>query len=139
MYGRLESFNNLIQYQFEGNQHLVYVVIRRRQIFTRLMGIASSPLMEDEAGAATNTVPQVVFDPGNTVPTTPVGQNHPAVVRSSLKKDGHDKVGSACVRCVQRREGEKSICVLGGCACVDRVRVSMCIWRERVCVWTEGE
>eukprot|EP00041_Stephanoeca_diplocostata_P036436 m.1331669 g.1331669 ORF g.1331669 m.1331669 type:complete len:768 (-) comp24866_c0_seq6:3369-5672(-) len=87
----LESFNNLIQYQFEGNQHLVYVVIRRRQIFTRLMGIASSPLMEDEAGAATNAVPQVVFDPANTVPTTPVGQNHPAVVRSSLKKDGHDK------------------------------------------------
>ena len=33
----MQTFNNLIQYQFEGNHHFVYVLIRRRVLFHRLM------------------------------------------------------------------------------------------------------
>ena len=35
----LETFNNLIQYQFEGNHHLVYIIIRRRKIFRALQNL----------------------------------------------------------------------------------------------------
>ncbi|CAF4449254.1 unnamed protein product, partial [Adineta steineri] len=29
----LEAFNNLIQYQFDGNASLIYTIIRKRQVF----------------------------------------------------------------------------------------------------------
>jgi len=32
----LEIFNNLIQYQYAGNPHLVYAIIRRKEVFKRL-------------------------------------------------------------------------------------------------------
>ncbi|CAF0756988.1 unnamed protein product [Didymodactylos carnosus] len=37
----LEAFNNLIQYQFDGNANLVYTVIRKRQIFFSLSNLAT--------------------------------------------------------------------------------------------------
>eukprot|EP00038_Savillea_parva_P017428 m.20216 g.20216 ORF g.20216 m.20216 type:complete len:828 (+) comp3767_c0_seq1:52-2535(+) len=80
----IETFNNLIQYQFEGNQHLAYVIIRRRKIFTRLMGIASAPFAElgDTASAAP---PQVVFAPESAVPKKQhVFKDTSSIVRSSL-------------------------------------------------------
>eukprot|EP00055_Hartaetosiga_balthica_P008575 m.32387 g.32387 ORF g.32387 m.32387 type:complete len:816 (-) comp6381_c0_seq1:2700-5147(-) len=36
----LEAFNSLIQYQFEGNQHFVYCIIRVRDLFTKLEGLS---------------------------------------------------------------------------------------------------
>ncbi|CAH8592156.1 unnamed protein product [Schistosoma intercalatum] len=35
----LEVFNNIIQYQFDGNSNLVYTLIRKRQIFYRLANL----------------------------------------------------------------------------------------------------
>ncbi|CAH8629825.1 unnamed protein product [Schistosoma rodhaini] len=35
----LEVFNNIIQYQFDGNSNLVYTIIRKRQIFYRLANL----------------------------------------------------------------------------------------------------
>jgi hypothetical protein len=35
----LEVFNNIIQYQFTGNQHLVYAIIRRKDSFGRLASL----------------------------------------------------------------------------------------------------
>ena len=35
----LEVFNNMIQYQYTGNQHLVYALIRRKDVFGRLASL----------------------------------------------------------------------------------------------------
>ncbi|CAF1467293.1 unnamed protein product [Rotaria sordida] len=37
----LEAFNNLIQYQFDGNANLIYSIIRKRQIFFTLSNLPS--------------------------------------------------------------------------------------------------
>ncbi|XP_036812219.1 protein HID1-like isoform X2 [Oncorhynchus mykiss] len=39
----LEVFNNLIQYQFDGNCNLVYAIIRKRNIFHQLANLSSDP------------------------------------------------------------------------------------------------
>ncbi|KHN83150.1 Protein HID1 [Toxocara canis] len=37
----LEVFNNIIQYQFDGNSNLIYTIIRKRQVFYQLANLAS--------------------------------------------------------------------------------------------------
>ncbi|KAL3095385.1 hypothetical protein niasHS_007484 [Heterodera schachtii] len=37
----LEMFNNIIQYQFDGNSNLVYTIIRKRQVFYQLANLSS--------------------------------------------------------------------------------------------------
>ncbi|CAG7727053.1 unnamed protein product [Allacma fusca] len=37
----LEIFNNIIQYQFDGNSNLVYTIIRKRQVFHALANLAT--------------------------------------------------------------------------------------------------
>jgi hypothetical protein len=37
----LEVFNNIIQYQFDGNSNLVYTIIRKRQVFYQLANLAT--------------------------------------------------------------------------------------------------
>ncbi|CAL4075778.1 unnamed protein product, partial [Meganyctiphanes norvegica] len=37
----LETFNNIIQYQFDGNSNLVYTIIRKRQVFHALANLPS--------------------------------------------------------------------------------------------------
>ena len=39
----LDIFNNLIQYQYGGNSHLVYAMVRRKQKFDRLVEITLPP------------------------------------------------------------------------------------------------
>eukprot|EP00285_Hemiselmis_virescens_P014139 CAMPEP_0173379844 /NCGR_PEP_ID=MMETSP1356-20130122/2652_1 /TAXON_ID=77927 ORGANISM="Hemiselmis virescens, Strain PCC157" /NCGR_SAMPLE_ID=MMETSP1356 /ASSEMBLY_ACC=CAM_ASM_000847 /LENGTH=563 /DNA_ID=CAMNT_0014333261 /DNA_START=61 /DNA_END=1749 /DNA_ORIENTATION=+ len=39
----LEIFNNAIQYQYEGNPHLTYQVLRRKKVFAELTDIAQDP------------------------------------------------------------------------------------------------
>ncbi|ESN93547.1 hypothetical protein HELRODRAFT_88577 [Helobdella robusta] len=39
MFFLLEVFNNIIQYQFDGNSNLVYTIIRKRQIFHQLASL----------------------------------------------------------------------------------------------------
>ena len=58
----VEALNNLIQYQFDGNHHLVYVIIRRRQVFERLTQLRVSPFADPagsggSAAAAPSTPP----------------------------------------------------------------------------------
>ncbi|VDD75604.1 unnamed protein product [Mesocestoides corti] len=38
----LEIFNNIVQYQFDGNSCLVYTIIRKRQVFYRLANLPTS-------------------------------------------------------------------------------------------------
>ncbi|XP_064439533.1 protein HID1 isoform X4 [Mirounga angustirostris] len=39
----LEAFNNIIQYQFDGNSNLVYAIIRKRSIFHQLASLPADP------------------------------------------------------------------------------------------------
>ncbi|KAK6301455.1 hypothetical protein J4Q44_G00275080 [Coregonus suidteri] len=39
----LEVFNNIIQYQFDGNCNLVYAIIRKRNVFHQLANLTSDP------------------------------------------------------------------------------------------------
>uniref|UniRef100_A0A4W5KN94 HID1 domain containing a n=1 Tax=Hucho hucho TaxID=62062 RepID=A0A4W5KN94_9TELE len=39
----LEAFNNIIQYQFDGNCNLVYAIIRKRNLFHQLANLPSDP------------------------------------------------------------------------------------------------
>ncbi|KAG5832677.1 hypothetical protein ANANG_G00293680 [Anguilla anguilla] len=39
----LEVFNNIIQYQFDGNYNLVYAIIRKRNVFHQLANLPSDP------------------------------------------------------------------------------------------------
>jgi hypothetical protein len=50
----LEAFNNLLQYQYEGNTFLVYAVISQRSFFFKLLELAKNPasaLAENSPGA----------------------------------------------------------------------------------------
>ncbi|GCB75365.1 hypothetical protein scyTo_0020356, partial [Scyliorhinus torazame] len=39
----LEVFNNIIQYQFDGNSNLVYAIIRKRNVFHQLANLPTDP------------------------------------------------------------------------------------------------
>lgn len=39
----LEIFNNIVQYQFDGNANLVYTIITKREVFTSLANLTTSP------------------------------------------------------------------------------------------------
>jgi hypothetical protein len=36
----LETFNNIIQYQYEGNVNLTYAIIRRKEVFDSLFSLS---------------------------------------------------------------------------------------------------
>eukprot|EP01121_Diplochlamys_sp_Union-15-3_P011971 TRINITY_DN3522_c0_g1_i1.p1 TRINITY_DN3522_c0_g1~~TRINITY_DN3522_c0_g1_i1.p1 ORF type:complete len:876 (-),score=148.76 TRINITY_DN3522_c0_g1_i1:16-2643(-) len=42
----LEFFNNIIQYQYEGNTHLLYAIIRHRQSFSKLIRLRIGPQID---------------------------------------------------------------------------------------------
>eukprot|EP00039_Didymoeca_costata_P032944 m.40020 g.40020 ORF g.40020 m.40020 type:complete len:749 (+) comp9618_c0_seq1:158-2404(+) len=82
----LEAFNNMIQYQFEGNQQLVYVMIRRRAVFKKLVMI-SAPNLEDAAPL------DIVYDPSATTDTKSASKpsSGQAKIKSSLGPlEGHE-------------------------------------------------
>ncbi|CAN0045672.1 unnamed protein product, partial [Phaeothamnion confervicola] len=54
----LEIFNNLVQYQYSGNQHLVYAIVRRKEAFDRLNSLDLSHAIQgahDHASLASRT------------------------------------------------------------------------------------
>ncbi|KAI1731955.1 high-temperature-induced dauer-formation protein [Ditylenchus destructor] len=40
----MEMFNNIIQYQFDGNSNLIYTIIRKRQVFYQLSNLSTDPV-----------------------------------------------------------------------------------------------
>nr|CCA18781.1 conserved hypothetical protein [Albugo laibachii Nc14] len=52
----LEAFDNIIQYQYEGNQQLVYAIIQNKQVFHRLHDLRLSPSQRRESSSATDAV-----------------------------------------------------------------------------------
>ncbi|TMS36477.1 hypothetical protein L596_003632 [Steinernema carpocapsae] len=53
----LEVFNNIIQYQFDGNSNLIYTIIRKRQVFYQLTNLStdSSSIAKSLSGRKTKS------------------------------------------------------------------------------------
>ena len=47
----LEIFNNVIQYQYEGNPHFIYQILRRKKVFAELQEIVEGGAQEEIAAA----------------------------------------------------------------------------------------
>nr|XP_061805863.1 protein HID1-like [Nerophis lumbriciformis] len=56
----LEAFNNIIQYQFDGNCNLVYAIIRKRNIFHQLANLPSDPASIQKALQRKKKSPDVI-------------------------------------------------------------------------------
>ena len=48
----LETFNNLLQYQYEGNYPLVYAMIRNRDVFTSLPELELDSVLEAKGSSS---------------------------------------------------------------------------------------
>ena len=87
----LEVFNNIIQYQFSGNQHLIYAIIRRKDSFGRLASLTlpkavaqcnkvygdqTTTTYDADAEAANDIVSTTDFDEGGN-PIDPSQQSSP--------------------------------------------------------------
>uniref|UniRef100_A0A673KGT6 Protein HID1-like n=1 Tax=Sinocyclocheilus rhinocerous TaxID=307959 RepID=A0A673KGT6_9TELE len=56
----LEAFNNIIQYQFDGNCNLVYAIIRKRNVFHQLANLPSDPTTIQKALQRKRTSPDAI-------------------------------------------------------------------------------
>uniref|UniRef100_A0A3B3ZH89 Uncharacterized protein n=1 Tax=Periophthalmus magnuspinnatus TaxID=409849 RepID=A0A3B3ZH89_9GOBI len=56
----LEAFNNIIQYQFDGNCNLVYAIIRKRNVFHQLANLPSDPASIQKALQKKRKIPDVI-------------------------------------------------------------------------------
>lgn len=92
----LEIFNNIIQYQFDGNANLVYTIIRKRHVFHALANLPSdvhgiSKCLSNRKGPAppvTNT--PVVTAPQNVVNRVSPSLEHRKSTSSNALNGGHD-------------------------------------------------
>ncbi|XP_035744103.1 protein HID1-like [Vespa mandarinia] len=75
----LEIFNNIIQYQFDGNSNLVYTIIRKRQVFYALANLPSdcNTIAKSLSKRQQRHVPTSTYNE-NTSETTMEG-SHPAL------------------------------------------------------------
>uniref|UniRef100_A0AAZ3NVX0 HID1 domain containing b n=1 Tax=Oncorhynchus tshawytscha TaxID=74940 RepID=A0AAZ3NVX0_ONCTS len=74
----LEVFNNLIQYQFDGNCNLVYTLIRKRNIFHQLANLTSDPVTIHKALEMKKTT-LAHISRTNSQETIPMDGSRPAV------------------------------------------------------------
>ncbi|CAB1350091.1 unnamed protein product [Coregonus sp. 'balchen'] len=56
----LEAFNNIIQYQFDGNCNLVYAIIRKRNLFHQLANLPSDPASIQKALLRKRKLPDAI-------------------------------------------------------------------------------
>ncbi|XP_056263024.1 protein HID1 [Pseudoliparis swirei] len=61
----LEAFNNIIQYQFDGNCNLVYAIIRKRNVFHQLANLPSDPASIQKALQRKRKSPDVISRTGS--------------------------------------------------------------------------
>ncbi|XP_040161402.1 protein HID1 [Anopheles arabiensis] len=81
----LEIFNNIIQYQFDGNSNLVYTIIRKRQVFHALANLPT-----DAAGIARCLSNRKGGAGGGGAGGRMVGSSHGSAPSGSRSLAGHD-------------------------------------------------
>ncbi|XP_030591545.1 protein HID1 [Archocentrus centrarchus] len=74
----LEAFNNIIQYQFDGNCNLVYAIIRKRNVFHQLANLPSDPTSIQKALQRKKKSPDVISRTSSQETVSMEG-SHPAV------------------------------------------------------------
>uniref|UniRef100_A0AAY4APX5 Uncharacterized protein n=1 Tax=Denticeps clupeoides TaxID=299321 RepID=A0AAY4APX5_9TELE len=74
----LEAFNNIIQYQFDGNCNLVYAIIRKRSVFHQLANLPSDPASIHKALQKKKKSPDVISRTSSQETVSMEG-SHPAV------------------------------------------------------------
>ncbi|KAM8846007.1 protein HID1 isoform 1-T1 [Spinachia spinachia] len=74
----LEAFNNIIQYQFDGNCNLVYAIIRKRNVFHQLGNLPSDPASIQKALQRKRKSPDVISRTSSQETVSMEG-SHPAV------------------------------------------------------------
>ncbi|KAK0141616.1 Protein HID1 [Merluccius polli] len=74
----LEAFNNIIQYQFDGNCNLVYAIIRKRNVFHQLANLPSDPSSIQKALQRKKKSPDVISRTSSQETVSMEG-SHPAV------------------------------------------------------------
>ncbi|XP_008301260.1 protein HID1 isoform X1 [Stegastes partitus] len=74
----LEAFNNIIQYQFDGNCNLVYAIIRKRNVFHQLANLPSDPASIQKALQRKKKSPDVISRTSSQETVSMEG-SHPAV------------------------------------------------------------
>lgn len=73
----LETFNNLVQYQYEGNTYLVYSIISQRAFFFKLLELAKNPA---------SALPELAPGPDAPAPDSPAAEQ-PAPVPAPTNPD----------------------------------------------------
>ncbi|XP_063220814.1 protein HID1 isoform X2 [Bacillus rossius redtenbacheri] len=110
----LEIFNNIIQYQFDGNSNLVYTIIRKRQVFHTLANLPSDygaitksltkrsrrhlpSVVSTESVAETPSMegsrPALPAEPGTLKATLP---DTPGIDKMTEKESAHPSVQQLC-------------------------------------------
>ncbi|KAM9844271.1 protein HID1 isoform 3-T3 [Aulostomus maculatus] len=75
----LEAFNNIIQYQFDGNCNLVYAIIRKRNVFHQLANLPSDPASIQKALQRKRKTPDAAISRTSSQETVSMEGSHPAV------------------------------------------------------------
>ncbi|KAL4240921.1 cell wall biogenesis protein [Mactra antiquata] len=111
----LEVFNNIIQYQFDGNSNLVYTIIRKRQVFHQLANLPTdhssiakaltkrgkklhtpSPTDHKEPQTMEGAIPATEAEPGtlkvSLAATPPSPHFHPKFSESDYSSQGLEKM-----------------------------------------------
>lgn len=127
----LEMFNNIIQYQFDGNSNLIYTIIRKRQVFHQLSNLntdsisISQSLKKAKTKSVTeNSLPTVPSLPESTSPekTTESIENFQpkeekplaettSDISASTKEEGYQKdpkIVPACISLTSNTSENKS-------------------------------
>ncbi|XP_077979763.1 protein HID1-like isoform X1 [Glandiceps talaboti] len=83
----LEVFNNIIQYQFDGNANLVYTIIRKRSVFHQLANLPTDQLSINRALSRRRKL-STSSAPGDAEPTMegaiPAAEAEPGTLKASL-------------------------------------------------------
>ncbi|XP_029294507.1 LOW QUALITY PROTEIN: protein HID1 [Cottoperca gobio] len=74
----LEAFNNIIQYQFDGNCNLVYAIIRKRNVFHQLANLPTDPASIQKGLQRRKKSPDVISRTSSQETVSMEG-SHPAV------------------------------------------------------------
>lgn len=84
----LEVFNNIIQYQFDGNSNLVYTIIRKRNVFHQLANLPTDHSAIARAlskrGKKLNHPPSESKEPETMEGATPAAEAEPGTLKVSL-------------------------------------------------------
>ncbi|ELW68331.1 hypothetical protein TREES_T100007466 [Tupaia chinensis] len=85
----LEVFNNIIQYQFDGNSNLVYAIIRKRSVFHQLANLPTDPPTIHKALQRRRRTPEPLSRSGSQEGTSmegsrPAAPAEPGTLKTSL-------------------------------------------------------